>query len=101
MQELLRIRLPAQAHNAVRSKVLMHASYLVAAIIAICNDLAPGAERLAREWWTRMTFFFDRLVQIAPTGTIPVAAVVEELPKTLDRDLTNVSRVGGHESVGF
>lgn len=97
MQQLLRIGLPAQADAPVRPTILMHPGYLVAMIIPICQNLASGAERLACEWWTRMTFFLKGLVQIAVKSAVPVAAVVEELTKMPYGYLSDADRVGGHE----
>lgn len=86
----------------------MHAGYLVAMIVAVCDDLAVGAEWLARDWWTRMALCFNGLEQVAVLGALPILAVIEELPKSSYQELPKSSyrdfadaRVGSHELVGF
>lgn len=98
LQQLLRIGSATETDRLILSKVLVYTSHLAALIVPVRNDLAESAERLSSKRRTRMTFFFNSLIEVAPPGTVPVMSLVEEFTKLSHRNFRYLCRViGGHE----
>jgi hypothetical protein len=80
-EEFLRVRLAGCAERSVGPKILVNESHTPAIALVVCDNLAAGAQGLARARRCWVAFPPNALNQISCQGAFPHAVVIEQAPK--------------------